>query len=44
MLPDVVRPLLAEIEDWFGGQVQAQWLQSGPEVWQIRLERCAAPA
>jgi uncharacterized protein (DUF2249 family) len=37
------RPVLAEIDDRFGGQVQAQWLQSGPEVWQVRLERATAP-
>ena len=38
------RPVLAEIDDRFGAQVQTQWLQTGPEVWQIRLERVAAPA
>lgn len=38
------RPVLAEIGDRFGAQIQAQWLQSGPEVWQVRLERLAAPA
>jgi uncharacterized protein (DUF2249 family) len=37
------RPVLAEIDDRFGAQVQTQWLQSGPEVWQVRLERIAAP-
>jgi uncharacterized protein (DUF2249 family) len=35
------RPVLAEIGDRFGAQIQAQWLQSGPEVWQVRLERLA---
>jgi uncharacterized protein (DUF2249 family) len=35
-------PVLAELDHQFGGQVQAQWLQSGPEVWQVRLERVAA--
>ncbi len=38
------RPVLAEIGDRFGAQVQAQWLQAGPEVWQVRLERLATPA
>jgi uncharacterized protein (DUF2249 family) len=37
-------PVLAEIGDRFGAQIDAQWLQSGPQVWQIRLERVAAPA
>jgi hypothetical protein len=37
-------PVLAEIDNRFGAQVQTQWLQSGPEVWQVRLERVAAPA
>lgn len=38
------RPVLAEIDDRFGADVQAQWLQSGPDVWQVRLERVAAPS
>jgi uncharacterized protein (DUF2249 family) len=38
------RPVLTEIGDRFGARIQAQWLQSGPEVWQVRLERLAAPA
>ena len=38
------RPVLAEIDDRFGGRIQAQWLQSGPDVWQVRLERGAALA
>nr|GID87523.1 hypothetical protein Ade03nite_64470 [Actinoplanes derwentensis] len=38
------RPVLAEIGDRFGAQIDAQWLQSGPAVWQIRLERVAEPA
>jgi uncharacterized protein (DUF2249 family) len=36
------RPVLAEIDERFSGQVQVQWLQSGPEMWQVRLERVAA--
>jgi len=38
------RPVLAEIGDRFGAQIDTQWLQSGPQVWQIRLERVAVPA
>jgi uncharacterized protein (DUF2249 family)/iron-sulfur cluster repair protein YtfE (RIC family) len=38
------RPVLAELDDRFGAQIQTQWLQAGPEVWQVRLERVAAPA
>jgi uncharacterized protein (DUF2249 family) len=33
------RPVLAEIEKRFGTQVTAEWLQSGPDVWQVRLQR-----
>jgi uncharacterized protein (DUF2249 family) len=36
------RPVLAEVDGRFGAQIQTQWLQSGPEVWQVRLERLAA--
>ncbi len=42
--PHAPRPVLGEVEARFGGQVQVQWLQSGPDVWQVRLERLAAPA
>jgi uncharacterized protein (DUF2249 family)/iron-sulfur cluster repair protein YtfE (RIC family) len=38
------RPVLAEIDARFGTRVQAQWLQSGPQVWQVRLERTTEPA
>jgi uncharacterized protein (DUF2249 family) len=38
------RPVLAEIDERFGAQIHTQWLQSGPEVWQVRLERVAASA
>jgi uncharacterized protein (DUF2249 family) len=37
------RPVLREIDDRFGGQVRTQWLQSGPDTWQVRLERVATP-
>jgi uncharacterized protein (DUF2249 family) len=36
------RPVLAEVNDRFGDEIRAQWLQSGPDVWQIRLERVGA--
>lgn len=38
------RPVLAEIGDRFGAQIDTQWLQAGPQVWQIRLERVTVPA
>lgn len=37
--PHAPRPLLAEIDARYTGQVQAEWLQEGPDVWQIRLRR-----
>ena len=37
------RPVLAEIEDRFAVQIQTQWLQPGPQVWQVRLHRTAEP-
>ena len=37
--PHAPLPLLSEIETRFPGQIQAEWLQQGPEVWQIRLQR-----
>lgn len=38
------RPVLAEIDAGFRGAVRAEWLQDGPEVWQVRLERAAVDA
>lgn len=38
------RPLLAEVESRFGGQFAVDWLQSGPDVWQVRLHRTPAMA
>jgi uncharacterized protein (DUF2249 family) len=35
-------PVLAEVEERFGRQIRMEWLQSGPTVWQVRLERLAA--
>jgi uncharacterized protein (DUF2249 family) len=41
--PHAPRPVLAQINEQFPGQISEEWLQSGP-VWQIRLERVAVPA
>jgi uncharacterized protein (DUF2249 family) len=38
------RPLLAEIDARYPGQIAAEWLQEGPDVWQIRLHRQLAAA
>ena len=38
------RPVLAEVDARLPGQVRTQWLQSGPRVWQVRLERLTPPA
>lgn len=37
--PHAPLPLLAEIDQRFPGQIDTQWLQEGPQVWQIRLHR-----
>jgi uncharacterized protein (DUF2249 family) len=37
--PHAPRPLLAEIEQRYLGQFATEWLQEGPEVWQLRLHR-----
>jgi len=42
--PHAPRPLLAEIDARYPGQFATQWLQEGPDVWQIRLHRRLAPA
>lgn len=42
--PHAPRPLLAEIDNRYAGQVAAEWLQDGPDVWQIRLSRRPVPA
>jgi uncharacterized protein (DUF2249 family) len=42
--PHAPLPLLAEIENRYAGQVAGQWLQDGPDVWQIRLHRQPVPA
>ena len=42
--PHAPRPLLAEIDARYAGQVTAEWLQNGPDVWQIRLQRASVTA
>ena len=42
--PHAPRPLLAEIDQRYAGRVAAEWLQSGPDTWQIRLHRTKVPA
>jgi uncharacterized protein (DUF2249 family) len=42
--PHAPRPLLAEIESRYRGAVAAEWLQDGPETWQIRLSHQPATA
>jgi uncharacterized protein (DUF2249 family) len=42
--PHAPRPLLAQIEARYGGQVSVDWLQSGPEAWQLRLLRTPVQA
>ncbi|MGB2571660.1 DUF2249 domain-containing protein [Micromonospora citrea] len=37
--PHAPRPLLAEVEARYGGGMSTEWLQDGPDVWQIRLSR-----
>lgn len=37
--PHAPRPLLAEIEARYRGGMAAEWLQDGPDTWQIRLSR-----
>jgi uncharacterized protein (DUF2249 family) len=40
--PHAPLPLLAEIDARYQGQIATDWLQDGPEVWQIRLHRTSA--
>jgi uncharacterized protein (DUF2249 family) len=37
--PHAPLPLLAEINQRFPGQIDHEWLQEGPDVWQVRLHR-----
>lgn len=40
--PQAPRPLLAEVDQRYGGAMATEWLQTGPEVWQVRLLRVPA--
>ncbi|BCJ76912.1 hypothetical protein CS0771_64560 [Catellatospora sp. IY07-71] len=40
--PHAPLPLLAEIEQRYAGRFATQWLQEGPDVWQLRLSRTPA--
>ena len=42
--PHAPLPLLAEIDSRYAGRVAREWLQDGPDVWQIRLRRLSVPA
>lgn len=42
--PHAPLPLLSEIDRRFPGQIDTQWLQEGPQVWQVRLHRQFVPA
>ncbi|MEU4419272.1 DUF2249 domain-containing protein [Actinoplanes sp. NPDC024001] len=42
--PHAPLPLLAEIDAHYGGRMTADWLQDGPDVWQIRLHRVPVAA
>jgi len=37
--PHAPLPVLAEIDAQYPGQIEVQWLQTGPDVWQVRLHR-----
>lgn len=40
--PHAPRPVLAEIMARYPDAFAVEWLQSGPEVWQVRLSRVAS--
>jgi uncharacterized protein (DUF2249 family) len=42
--PHAPRPLLAEIDTRYPGQIDTEWLQDGPDVWQLRLHRQSVTA
>ncbi|GIF13688.1 DUF2249 domain-containing protein [Actinoplanes teichomyceticus] len=42
--PHAPLPLLSQIDERYAGQFTTEWLQSGPDVWQLRLHRVAVPA
>lgn len=37
--PHAPLPLLSEVEARYPGQIRTEWLQEGPDVWQVRLHR-----
>src|SRR5690606_9247362 len=37
--PHAPLPLLSEIETRYPGEIRTEWLQEGPDVWQVRLQR-----
>ena len=41
---EIWRDSAAEVDARFGGQVEVRYLQSGPEVWQVRVQRVATAA
>lgn len=40
--PHAPLPLLSQIDRRYDGQFATEWLQQGPDVWQVRLQRAAA--
>jgi len=42
--PHAPLPLLSQIDQRYNGQFTAEWLQEGPDVWQIRLHRAGLSA
>ncbi len=40
--PHAPEPMLDLVRQRHGGQFAVEWLQSGPDVWQVRLERALA--
>lgn len=41
--PHDPKPLLAQIDQREGGTIEVTYLQEGPQAWQLRLQRTAAP-
>ncbi|MGA5299559.1 DUF2249 domain-containing protein [Nucisporomicrobium flavum] len=42
--PHAPLPLLTEIDRRYSGQFATEWLQDGPDVWQVRLQRAGLSA
>lgn len=42
--PHAPLPLLSEIDGQYAGQFATEWLQDGPDLWQLRLHRVAGPS